>query len=43
MTPLVRFEKVSPTYGAGDAVRGWLTGVRQFAILFEDRFTPIEG
>ena len=24
-------------------VRGWLTAVNQFAIMFEDRFKPIQG
>ena len=24
-------------------VRGWLTAVNQFAIMFEDRFTPVAG
>jgi hypothetical protein len=24
-------------------VRGWLTTVNQFAIMFEDRFKPIQG
>ena len=24
-------------------VRGWLTAVNQFAIMFEDRFTPVSG
>jgi transposase-like protein len=24
-------------------VRGWLTAVNQFAILFEDRFSPVRG
>jgi hypothetical protein len=24
-------------------VRGWLTAVNQFAIMFEDRFSPMPG
>ena len=24
-------------------VRGWLTAVNQFAIIFEDRFSPVNG
>ena len=25
------------------SVRGWLTAVNEFAVLFEDRFTPVRG
>jgi hypothetical protein len=27
----------------GETVRRWLTEVNQFAIMFEDRFKPIQG